>query len=231
MKLEILEAIYDKEEFKKLIEMLQSGDKDKVAYAAVRLVALGNSIVAPLIELFGDKKCNSISLDIAGILGNMVTAALKPLLAALKDKNSSVRAGAAAALGCPPITHVQALQPLIDALNDKASWVRVNAARSLATFKNKEALEPLINVLSDTNYDVRCAAAFSLGEIPEERAVAELVRLLNSEDPEVQLIAINSLGKTGDRQVLEQLERLEIQSEFGWLREAATEAIIQIKLK
>lgn len=220
---------YNEEEFKNLIELLSSGDKDKKAYAVVRLSGLGKSVVAPLIELFRYKDYASIWLDVSGILGYIGTPALEPLLNALKDKNSSVRMGAAAALGSLSTNDARAVRPLIDALEDRAKQVRASAARALARFRSIEALEPLLNSLSDSDSNVPRATAYSLGEIPDERAIAALVKLLDSEDPELQVIAMETLSRIGDSSILERVEVIEQQGKYVWLRKAASEATSAIK--
>jgi len=230
MNSEILEASFDEEEFNELIETLKNGDRDKVPFAVIRLIALGTKVVTPLIELLRNRNYAPISLDVAYIVGHIGTPALEKLLKALKDRNSFMRAGAATALGLLPITHIEVSPALIGALNDKASRVRTNAARSLGRHENKEALEPLIKALSDPNFDVRCAAAFSLGEIPDERAITALLILLKceEEDPEVQLATVEALGRLGDKQALEQIKRIEEHGRYEWLREGATQAIAAI---
>jgi HEAT repeat protein len=60
------------------------------------------------------------------------------LIAALKDKDSLVRAQAADALG--QIKDVRAIEPLIAALKDKDSLVRERAADALGQIKGARAV-------------------------------------------------------------------------------------------
>lgn len=67
-------------------------------------------------------------------LGDMV---VEPLIAALEDKESSVRGGAAGALG--DLRDARAVEPLIAALKDKEYWVREAAAVALRRIGGEEA--------------------------------------------------------------------------------------------
>jgi HEAT repeat protein len=80
------------------------------------------------------------------------------LIAALKDKDSSVRSGASSALGS--IKDVRAVEPLIAALKDEDSSVRSGAAGALGSIKDARAVEPLMAALKDENLEI-IAGAYS----------------------------------------------------------------------
>lgn len=94
-----------------------------------------------------------------------------PILQALKDKDPSVRAAAAASLkrigelskGCCKETEI--VPSLIKALEDNHSRVREEAAKALAYYKDKRVVDPLIKTLNDKDPWVRLSAVFSLGEL------------------------------------------------------------------
>jgi HEAT repeat protein len=104
------------------------------------------------------------------------TWAVDLLIAALRDKDSSVRRCATRALG--DIGGARAVEALIAALGHTDSYVRYTAAESLGEIRDTRAVEPLIAALTDTSSSVRSIAAKSLGEIRDTRAVEPLIAAL-----------------------------------------------------
>jgi len=117
--------------------------------------------------------------------------AIEPLIQALKEPNSRVRAGAAQALG--RIGDKTALEPLIEVLEAKdTDWydVRTCAAAALDMIDPQwrktdialQAVPRLVEKLKDPAPDVRSAAAKALGMIGDKAAVEPLIKALNVND-------------------------------------------------
>jgi len=90
----------------------------------------------------------------------------EPLIIALKDKDISIRIGAARALG--EIKDNGALEPLIVALKDENASVRMWAAEALGEIKDNRAVEPLMIGLKDEDPHVRVAAESALKKIRKQ---------------------------------------------------------------
>jgi HEAT repeat protein len=123
--------------------------------------------------------------------------AVKPLIAALKDKD--VRKAAAEALGrlgwepaqdemagwywmakrywgqCV-VLGALAVEPLIAALKHKDSDARKVAAEALGEIKDPRAVEPLIAALKDEKWDVRAAAAEALVSLYRNASLSETAK-------------------------------------------------------
>jgi len=102
--------------------------------------------------------------------------AVEPLIAALTDDNSVVRAAAAKALGS--IEDPRAVEPLILALGDEDPQVRKNAVTALRWIQDPRAVEPLIGSLKDEVREVREGAVQALGRLRDPRAVDPLIGVL-----------------------------------------------------
>jgi len=121
------------------------------------------------------------------------TRAIKPLIAALKERNCAVRLEAAEALG--KIGDVRAAEPLImSLLKDSDPNVRGAAARALGEIKDERGVKPLLSTLDDINSEVRKATAEAVGKIGDARAVKPLVTRLSDEQREVREKAATSLS-------------------------------------
>jgi len=89
--------------------------------------------------------------------------AVKPLIAALKDKDRDVRKKAAEALG--KLGDGRAVESLIAALKDKNGHIRAAAAEALGRIGGNSAVKPLIAALKDKYSYVRAGAAKALENI------------------------------------------------------------------
>ena len=109
---------------------------------------------------------------------------VKKLIAALKDKDRTVRGTAAANLG--EMKTVSAVKPLIAALKDKDPWVQAQADKSLIDI-GAPAVEPLIAVLKDNDPVVPALSALALTKIKDPRADSALMNALNEQNAKVIL--------------------------------------------
>lgn len=118
-----------------------------------------------------------------------------------KDKEASVRAGAAIALGKlkAQISEVA----LIGALDDKDWNVRCCAAKSLGELQSKDAVVPLKKLLErDLYYGVRLSVIEAMGKIKGALAVNTLLATLLDDHPLVRLEAVKTLAKIADPSVV-----------------------------
>lgn len=100
--------------------------------------------------------------------------AVKPLIAALKDKRFSARMNAAKLLGW--LGDSRAVESLIVALNDNNWKVRSNAAWALGMIKDPRSIEPLLHVaLNDVDFHAKRNALAGLYVIGDRRVVGPLI--------------------------------------------------------
>jgi len=204
-----------------------------------RAATLGAAAIQPLVAAIKNGTTPSEREAVAKALSEIrETQAVQPLVAVLKDKDSSVREAAARALG--KIGDVQAVQPLAAAIDNRefdlvtveAAWalggigdaqavrplvaalkgchwkVKQRAAEALGKIGDAQAVQPLLALLEDEISWARRAAAKALGEIGDAQAVRPLVAALEDDDSSVQATAAGALGKIGDAQVVELLVEL-----------------------
>jgi HEAT repeat protein len=126
------------------------------------------------------------------------SSAMAALVAALRDRDSYVRAVAAAALASIGPAGPDALPPLCDMLS---GGERVPALRALARYGDEAApaIPRVIELLGDDDSEVRWNAARTLGKIgPTAReAVPALVATLKDDDALVREHAAEALGDIG----------------------------------
>ena len=159
--------------------------------------------VESLIQVLTDSDVDVLG-DAVSALEKIGIASVKPLIRALKDKDSQIRKLAVEALG--EIRDTRAVEPLIQVLSDNDSIVRGEAADALSKISDIRAVEPLIQVLSDNDSNVRCKAALALGEIRHAKASKPLIHaLLHDKNSEVRKNAAMALGKIKDPKTSEPL--------------------------
>ena len=120
----------------------------------------------------------------------MNTHEVKPLIAALKDPDSNIRAFAADALG--KMKDTLAVKPLIAALKDSNSDVRQYAAQALGMIGDARAVKPLTVALKDSDSNVRRDATLALGLIKDTRAVEFLIVAPKDSDSDVRRRAVTA---------------------------------------
>lgn len=139
-----------------------------------------------------------------------VTFAIPALAQRLReDKQATVRAAAAAALG--DFAASAPAGPLLDALSDESEQVRASAAWALGEMGERlpeEALLPLFAALYNEEEDtyVRMSAVTALGNVGERVPVEWLTGALEDRDWQVRQAATLALGRQGNRVPFEALE-------------------------
>lgn len=162
--------------------------------------------------------------------GGPATRAIPELIAALGDRETEARAGAAFALG--QIRDPRAAGPLIQTLSDGDAFVRACAAWALGQIKDVRAVEPLIGALRDHNKWVRGLAAQALESMDSKwarsdaakRAVPGFVTALRDNDEAMRVFAALLLGNLKDERAVEPLIAV-LNSPDAELREAAAGAL------
>lgn len=133
-------------------------------------------------------------------------AVITPLLNALEDSDSTVRANAASGLG---LNHVQeAVEPLIALLKDSEDIVRERSATALAQIGDNRAIPALIDAIDDSGTWARNRIIYVLGASKASEAVEPLIVQLDHEDASTQGVAAWALGAIGNLQALPPLLEL-----------------------
>src|SRR6266566_4859520 len=97
-----------------------------------------------------------------------------PLIQALADQESSVRAAVVQALG--DWGDGRAVEPLLELVQDEDPEVRRQVVEAIGYLQDERALEPLLNAFfTDDDERVRAFAAQSLGNFEDSRAVDKLI--------------------------------------------------------
>jgi hypothetical protein len=135
-------------------------------------------------------------------MGRTSPTLVPDLVAALKDKDPQVRAGAARALrGIGPAakTAVPALMGSLRKEKDEESKLEMISALGKMGAAAKEAVPVLMDLLREREETVREVAITALGEIGPEAsaAVPALIKIAEGEEPEEQEAAVAALGKIG----------------------------------
>jgi HEAT repeat protein len=154
--------------------------------------------VGPLIAAAHDVSAWGASSDALGKIG---APAVEPLIAALKDGNTTAAIAAAMALGA--IGDPSAVEPLIEVLTEAGNdgQSRRAAGVALSRIGDARAIEPIIAAvttdLTDPSLAVRMTAVMLLGWTGDPRAIAPLSVALNDEHEGVRQRAAEELKKIG----------------------------------
>ena len=183
------------------------GDKDEVVRlnAAYELGTIGAPAVPALIEIWREASRSGVETEsfqhatyaLSAIGGPAVPA----LIDALQDKNESIRASAAYALGDIGTGAQDAVPALTQALRDESAWVRRHATEALGLIgqPTQNTVPALIELLRDEHYWIRDNAARALARLgpAAEEAVPALMDTLNDENRYVRFHATFALKQIG----------------------------------
>ena len=131
-----------------------------------------------------------------GIIGE---PALPHLVQALRSSESSIRYGAAEALGLTNLE--QAVQPLAKGLSDLNASVRRAAALSLGSMSCASALQALSDAANASDLLPQAAAIDALSRIVNERTLPILVNLLGAPTYQQRMAAAEALQAVGQAAV------------------------------
>lgn len=139
----------------------------------------------------------------AVVLGDLkMNVAAKPLLKAMEDERSSVRAEIVESLAT--IGDRQITMEVVPYLKDPHPYVRNRTAFAIGELQDIRATPELIEALSDSEVGVRIQAAEAMGKIRDRRAVPSLLASLE-EGALVGQTAARALGLIGDPTAVEGL--------------------------
>ncbi|MGE5657066.1 MAG: NACHT domain-containing protein [Actinomycetota bacterium] len=129
--------------------------------------------------------------------------AIAPLLGRLQDRDATVRARCAKAIGQLGDTSEWVVQALLGRFQDWDPGVRASAAAALGQLKvtPQVAGAPLLSLLGDREAQVRASAALALGQISQSSPtiMPPLLSLLGDREAQVRASAAAALGEIGDR--------------------------------
>ncbi|HSO12489.1 MAG TPA: HEAT repeat domain-containing protein [Anaerolineales bacterium] len=160
--------------------------------------------------------------DLFDAIEKMGTAAVDPLIEALKDNEGAVRKYAALLLG--RIGDARAIEPLGMALYDLHHDVGKTSAEALAGF-GARSFEILVEALDHPEMWIRIHSVDILPKVKEPRVAAVLLEMLKDPEREVKKHVIEAMGELKDRQTLPALQEIMAQRGDRELHALAKSAI------
>ena len=183
---------------KALAKLLTEQDAELRQAATRALAAIGEPALPALMKTLEDPKPELREGALIGLteMGTSASRALKPILAALDDKEITVARQAALALGA--IADAQGVKPLIKALESRDAVLRSNAAQSLGRLgpAAAEAVPGLAGLLRSGNREQRDRSALALLQIGKASRPG-LQKLLVEKEPRVRILSLIVLGRLG----------------------------------
>ena len=131
--------------------------------------------------------------------------AVTPLIAALKDRDATVRAAVGESIFASGLKDERLVAPLVAALKDGDLWVRSCAALALGSIGSPRAAVPLVAAAKDAERQVRASAIRALGQIGGDPAKAALIDLLGHADPPTTYHAAIALAELRDPRAVPRL--------------------------
>jgi len=166
-------------------------------------------------------------LETVKTLKQMGANAVPTLTAALQDKDTQIRGGAAFTLGAIGTEAKAAIPHLIQMLKDDDEQVRLDAAVALRRI-GSPAVSALTKALKDQDVKVKRGATFALAGIGTEAqaTIPILIELLSDNDDQVRLNASIALRGIGASAIPELTEAMQHKNPL--IRKGATIALGQI---
>lgn len=197
-------------EIASLLEDLSSEDSSTRREAVLKLAAVGEAAVPPLIQALRDQNFHSrrLAAESLGKIGRSAKAAVFPLSELLLDENPQIRESAAGALGRIDRDVGLCVPALTRALNDGVVNVRRSVVSALAKIGNP-SIEILTEALKDSDVDVRHLSAEGLGRLGNAAKISSesLAMLLADTHEDVRRAAAEALERIGPNS-LPALEKL-----------------------
>ena len=143
--------------------------------------------------------------DLFNAIERMGTAAVEPLIDALKDKEGAVRKYAALLLG--RVKDARAIEPLGNALYDLHHEVGKASAEALAGF-GVASFEILVEALDHPEMWIRIHSVDVLPQVNEPRVALVLLEMLKDPEREVKQHVIEAMRELKDQRVLPALQEI-----------------------
>lgn len=195
-----VEKMKAKKDIKGLIKTLKHKDSNVRLDAELALISIGEPAVEVLTQALNDEVTN-VRIAAARALGNIRDKrAVRPLIQALKDKDSKVRGEVAWALskiGEP------AVEPFINELKNGKLSIQKEIVWFLLEIGGVRALEPLIQIrksggLKGLDLQLILKVNSVIENIRDSRAVEPLIQALKDGDYYTRCIAAKALGNIRD---------------------------------
>jgi HEAT repeat protein len=189
-----------------LLKEVTRGHERSLESAAIALRLIGVEAVLPLISLMRQEsvRARRFGARALGIVGPLNSRVASTLLSALEDKDTRVRAEAAAALGIcvSPAQRDLIISALLRALKDSSKRVRVKAVMSIGNIGPDAAvvaIPPLKNCLKSWDRDIRRESALALGKMGPKAhdCVPLFISALKDQDETVRQALVETLGAFG----------------------------------
>lgn len=221
----------DPSTFDEITNVLLDDPKIEVRQAAAK--ALGNTqhpralphLMEALHDSFWWYEREQAAGELLHAIERMESVAVEPLIAALQDKEGTVRKFAAILLG--RIGDPRAIEPLGMALYDMHHDVGEVSAEALAHF-GRASFEVLAEALSHPETWIRIHSITALSKIKDPQIVSVLLQMLNDPEREVKKHVIRSLGALGNVRALPVLEEIASNRADRELHLLAKEAMAKI---
>ncbi len=189
----------------KLMTQYTSGDEEARRRAVLRMGALKEVALKPILEALGDSswRVREAACQAVVNLGPLVIPYLLQVIGEEKPHRRN------AAVKCLKEMGAHAAQALLKEAQEGQEREKILSLVVLGELKSKEVVEGIISILEDTNesLNVRYEAAEALGKIGDRRGVFPLIKAL-SEDEWLQFPALLALGSLGDVAAVEPLLNL-----------------------
>jgi HEAT repeat protein len=194
------------------------------------------STIPVILQMLAGASFDELSDVIINAIASFGVKAVPGLIELCANKESSVRAYAADALGKIGPAAREAVSVLINMLKDMDEDVQEAAMHALTKIKptTKEAFSAIKGSLNSSNEDLRIKAAALLAEIAPNKAVPLLIKQLTTISEGEKIAVITVLGNIGSaaREAISPLTIIEMKSSTPEeTRMAAQEALRKIKQK
>jgi len=191
-----------------LLGKLRDADPRNGATAAAELANRARAdekVIGPIEAVTKDPNPQARRYALQALAFTGSVKAVTPLIAALKDRDATVRAAVGESIFASGLKDERLVAPLVAALKDGDLWVRSCAAWALGSIGSPRAAVPLVAAAKDAERQVRASAIKALGQIGGDPAKAALVDLLGHADPPTTYYAAIALAELRDPRAVPRL--------------------------
>ncbi|HSG45816.1 MAG TPA: HEAT repeat domain-containing protein [Anaerolineales bacterium] len=177
-----------------LLDDLTSGDEERAEQAVSGLIALGEDVITPLLDLTKSEDVDSRWWALRTLAGSPLCRTEWLISFLTTDPAPEVRQ--CAALGLVVRPDESATQPLVHALSDEDSMVGSLAANALVKIGGA-AVPSLVEVVTNGEQPARIHALRALAEIKDHRAIPVMMRVMQEDSALLQHWAKEGLDRLG----------------------------------